>query len=244
MPLLFDFLRIPEALTAPDLRTLAFFGVRAAALSVTATADAAQLAERELTRLRQADIAAFLCFAPSAGHLPGGALETELQRLPRLLSLPRAVALGPLALDVREPAATYVLQRVLELGRDLQRPVLVQSRAAADGKEVRRLLALIRESAIPPPCILGLGLPRAALLLFRECGHAVALTLSRGMTGPELVDTVSRFGSDRVLLASAGGDFLGVPKAVALLEEAGLPSSVQRRVAFENALRLLGIEDL
>ncbi len=244
MHTLFDLLRLPETLTDHDLEILASFGVKGALLSLAATPEASQTAEREGARLRKGGITPFLSFGLSAGLLPGGALETELQRLPSLLSLPRALALGPLRARPTEPAMDYTLERMLGLAAELQRPVVVRSEPAAPAREVRRLLSMIRASTIAPERVLGVSLPSQTLLLFRECGHSIGVGLSPAMPGPRLIETLRRFGSERVLLVSEGGDFLGLPKAASLLEEAKLPGSVIRRVALENALRFFGIGEL
>jgi len=81
-------------------------------------------------------------------------------------------------------------------------------------------------------------------VLFRECGHCIGVGLSRATSGERLVETVRRFGSERLLLLGAGADFLSLPKAWAILEEAKLPGPVLRRVALENALRFFGIAEL
>ncbi len=241
---LFDLLRLPETLSDRDLEVLRSFGVKGALLSLAATPEAAKSAEHEASRLRRSGISAFVSFGLSGGLLPGGALEVELQRLPSLLSLPRAVALGPLGLRASEPASDYALERLLALATELNRPMVVRCEPNAPAREVRRLLALIRASRIPPERVLGVSLPAPTLLLFRECGHAIGVGLSAAMPDRRLVETVRRFGSERFLLLGEGGDFLGLPKALSLLEEAKLPSSVIRRVALENALRFFGIAEL
>jgi predicted metal-dependent TIM-barrel fold hydrolase len=241
---LFDLLRMPETLSDRDLEVLSSFGVKGALVPVGATPEAAQIAEREISRMRRGGIAPFVSFGLSGALLPGGALEVELQRLPSLLSLPRAVALGPLGLCAAEPATDYAVERMLDLAAELKRPVVVRSDASAAGREARRLLSMIRASRIPPERVLGVSLPAQTLVLFRECGHSVGVGLSPAMSSRRLIETVRRFGSERFLLLGEGGDFLGLPKALAILEEAKLPASVIRRVAFENALRFFGIEEL
>jgi predicted metal-dependent TIM-barrel fold hydrolase len=241
---LFDLLRLQETLTHHDLEILASFGVKGALVSVAARQEAAQTAERQSSRLRRGGITPFLSFGLSVGLLPGGALETELQRLPSLLSLPRAVALGPLRARPTEPAMDYALERMLGLATELHRPIVVRSEPSAPGREVRRLLSMIRASTIAPERVLGVSLPSQTLLLFRECGHSIGVGLSPAMPSQRLIETVQRFGSERFLLLGEGGDFLALPKALALLEEAKLPGSVIRRVALENALRFFGIEEL
>jgi predicted metal-dependent TIM-barrel fold hydrolase len=240
---LFDILRFPETLDENDLRILASFGVRAAILAQPAAADAVPVAGRELTRLRQAGITAFLSYSASSGILPGAALETELQRLPRLLSQPRAVALGPLRLQLGDPSAEYACERMLAQAVELRRPAIVRGEASRSPREIRRTLALVRASRIPPEKVLGLSLPAAGLPLFRESGHAVGIGLSRAMPGRRLVETVQRLGSERLLLVGEGADFLSLPKAASLLEEARLPAAVLRRVCFENARRFFGIAE-
>jgi predicted metal-dependent TIM-barrel fold hydrolase len=138
----------------------------------------------------------------------------------------------------------YALERMLGLATELHRPIVVRSEPSAPGREVRRLLSMIRASTIAPERVLGVSLPSQTLLLFRECGHSIGVGLSPAMPSQRLIETVQRFGSERFLLLGEGGDFLALPKALALLEEAKLPGSVIRRVALENALRFFGIEEL
>ena len=149
---------------------------------------------------------------------------------------------GPLGLRAADPGAEYALERLLALAAELLRPIVIRSEPTATGREVRRLLALVRASRCPPESVLGVSLPASALVLFRESGHAIGVGLSPASPGRRLVETVQRLGSERLLLVGAGGDFLSLPKAVALLEEAKLPASVLRRVALENALKFFGVE--
>ena len=240
---LFDLLRLPETLAEHDLAILASFGVRRAVLSLPATTEAGVTAKQETARLRRAGIVPFLSFGLSPGVLPGAALEAELQRLPGLLSLPRAIALGPLSLRTVEPGAEYAFERMLALAAELHRPIVIRSEPAATGREVRRLLALVRASRFPPENVLGVSLPASALVLFRECGHAIGVGQSRALPGRQLVETVQRLGSERLLLVGEGGDFLSLPKAAGLLEEGKLPAAVVRRVALENALKFFRIDE-
>lgn len=243
---LFDLLSAPEVLSAADLDTLAYFGVQAALIPLASTPEAEQRLATEGARLRRAGISPFFCVAPGAAATPGGLLETELQRLPRLLSIARSVALGPVELvgGGAGAAETYALERVVALATELRRPLIVRSAPRAEARSVRRLLSILRDGAIPPAQVLGLSLPRAAWVLFRECGHAIGLRLGSPVDGAALVETINRFGSERVLLFGEGSDFLALPKALGLLEAAAVPASVLRRVGFENALKFFGIAEL
>ena len=118
------------------------------------------------------------------------------------------VGLGPVGLSATLSGSgeSYALERVLELGRQLKRPVVVQSTPGADAKAVRKLLAVIRDSRIPAEQVLGLGLPKPALLLFREWGHVIGVALGPKLRDRALVETVNRFGSERLLLVGNGVD--------------------------------------
>ena len=78
-------------------------------------------------------------------------------------------------------------------------------------------------------------------------GHWAGLTVQVGeLTADRTVQLVRRVGSRRLLLGSdAGdrpGDLLGLPRAVHLLERAGLGASLVARLAHGNARRFLGVE--
>ncbi len=240
MQLLFDLLRFPETLGSRELEVLSSFGVKGAVVSSSESADA----DREVVRLRQAGIAPFLSFVPSSAALPGPALETELQRLPALLSLPRAVALGPLGVQPASMAREYAFERLLALAGELDRPVVIRGDPAGKDKEMRRVLSMVQASRVAPGRVLAVSMPAPTRTLFREYGYWVGAGLSPALPGPRLVQTVQRLGSERFLLLGEGADFLSLPKAAALLEEAKLPASVIKRVAFENAMRFFGIDEL
>ena len=54
-----------------------------------------------------------------------------------------------------------------ELAKELQRPVLVHAAATDDGRRLRRLLGIIRDSGVEPDRVLALQAPRAGLRLIR-----------------------------------------------------------------------------
>ena len=172
--------------------------------------------KEEIERLRRWEIASFAAVGWAAED-SAVALERGMRTLPGLFVNPRVVAVGPVAVG-RGSVGEFGLQRQIEIARDLQRPLLLEFHGDVSLREVRRVLAILREGELPAERALLLGLPRPAVQLAREVGHWVALTfahrfsLSRG-----LVETVNRLGSERILLGSGGPDFFAaLPKAASL----------------------------
>jgi predicted metal-dependent TIM-barrel fold hydrolase len=249
---LFDVQLQSAPLDEADLKRLRFFDVRGALvapeispfrLAADPLESSMQIEEKEVQRLRRAGLKAYASLALPDGIAVGGELEQGLQRLTPLIGDSRVVAVGPCV--TREGAAAeHVFSRHAELARELHRPFLAMAPARAQIREVRRLLSLLREAALPPERTLLLGLPWASLRLALEYGYSAVLSVSGArQSGAKLLELVSRLGGQRLLIGSGGGDFLSVPKAAAVLEEGKVPRSVRKRLLWSNAVEFLRIEE-
>jgi predicted metal-dependent TIM-barrel fold hydrolase len=203
----------------------------------------ASLAETEIPRLRRAGLRAFGALALSSTVSVGVELEQALHRLTPRLGDNGVVAVGPCRLG-EGVGAEHVFSRQAELARDLDRPLLATVAPRADIREVRRLLSLLRECRVVAERTLLFGLPWASLRLAIEYGYFTAITFV-GKRPPEskLLEVVSRFGGQRLVFGSGGGDFLALPKVAATLEEGAIPRSVRRRLLWGNAVELLRVAD-
>ncbi len=245
-----------EALRARDLTDLRFFGVAGALVPLPAgrpSSTAADLrrawedlAVGALGRMRQRGFAAFGALSVPPDRIPARGLEALLAELPDWLSRPRISAIGPVGAGSGSPREEEVLSRQLEMARELRVPVLLEVPPPRGPRQVRRAIALLQESALPPERVLVDGTDARTVRLLRAVGYVAVLSLSAG--GGEIdapLRIVRSLGPEGIAFAShAGdgtGDLLALPRAADRMARAGLSAAVIRRVCGRNALEVLGI---
>ncbi len=243
------------ALTARDVADVRFFGVRGALLPlagrgtpVTAAAlrrdwEALALA---VGRLRRGGLAAYGALSIPPGRIPARGTEALLVELPEWLSRRGVAAIGPIGPGSGTPREEELLSRQLELARELRRPVLVTVPAGETARAVRRTIAVLRESGVPPGTVLVDGVDAAGVRLLRAVGCCAVLSPTRGAASlVEVARLVRALGPEGIALASHAGDGLGdllaLPRAADRMARLGLSDAVIRRVCGRNALAALGI---
>jgi predicted metal-dependent TIM-barrel fold hydrolase len=256
-PPIFDAQLYPAALADDDLRDLAFFGVQGAVAVVGDDVPGREpeailgrfeaLVREDLPRLRRAGLAAFGALGLDPRRLPERGLEEILARLPALFSTARLVALGPIGLEAGGAEEEAAFLRQLEVAHDLGRPVIVRTPEREKLRITRRLLALLKESGLPPERVLVDAVTPKTIRLVRACGHAAGIVVHPArLRAEEAVELVRRMGSGALVLGSAAGagasDLLALPRTAMLLDRAGLSPQIVRRVLRDNALAFFGID--
>ena len=175
-------------------------------------------------------------------------MDDLLHRLPRYFDDPRVVALGELGLHEGGEREEELLARQLELSLALRKPVIVHAPGQAKLPVTRRLLAVLRESRLPPARVLVDHVTEETFLLVRACGHFAGLTLQPGLVEPDdAAQLLSRNGAEGVLLTSDIGegasDLLALPRAAEALRKAGLSEALARRALYEGPLSFLGLSE-
>ena len=238
-----------------DLQTLRFFGVQRALVvghfleepSVEALqAQMAELVSKQVRRLERSGIEATLALGVHPRSLPRRGLQAVLDLLPSAFDSRRVVALGEIGLHHGGPLEEAAVVEQLRLARRLRVPVLVHTPERDKERHTRRLLALLQEHGPRPERVLVDHVSSRTLPLVVGCGHWAGLTVQLGALKAERAAALAaRMGSERLVLNSdAGdrsGDLLALPRAVHLLQDAGLSERVVRRVAWENAGTFLGM---
>lgn len=256
-PAIFDAWIHPALLPDEDLRDLAWFGVEGAVAALgdeVRGSDAEELlaaceglVSRVPARLRAAGIAPFVALGIHPRWMPERGLERVLAELPAFFDKARVVAIGPVGLEAGGAAEEALLLRQIELAQRLQSRLVLRTPGAEKAKVTRRLLAILRESAIEPSRVLVGQVNEQTVRLVRACGHAACLSVGPlHLRAEEAVELVRRFGSTNLLLASeagaGAGDLVALPRTVHLLEQAGLAPEIVRRVSRSNALAFFGID--
>src|SRR5438132_11585976 len=152
-----------EGVSDADLTTLAWFGLRAA---VTCANDAGASSAAEVRRhwdglvtvqtdrLRAAGIRPWVALAVHPARIPWHGVDDLLHRLPRYFDDPKVVALGELGLHEGGNREEELLARQLRLAVSLRRPVIVHTPAREKLARTRRLLAILKSSALPAERVL------------------------------------------------------------------------------------------
>ena len=255
-PLLFDAHLHPETLSDLDLESLRAFGVeRAVALghhfpeptSRGLRAHFRDLLEVQLPRLERAGIRGYVALGVHPRAIPRRGLHDVLAGLPALFRGGRVVALGEIGFHRGGPDEEEAVVEQLELARRLSLRVVLHTPALDKERWTRRLLALVRTHGPVPGRVLVEHASARTVPLILARGHWAGLTVNVGeLTADRAVQLVRKVGSRRLTLGSdAGdrpGDLLGLPRAVHLLERAGLGRTLVAQLAFRNARRFFGVE--
>src|SRR2546430_1055867 len=200
----------------------------------------------QVERLRRAGTRPWVALAVPRARIPWHGLDDLLHRLPRYFDDPRVVALGELGLHEGGEREEELLTRQLELSLALRKPVIVHTPGPGKLAVTRRLLAVVRESHLPPERVLVDHVTEETFLLVRGCGHFAGLTLQPGLLEPaDAAQLLSRNGAEGVVLTSDIGegasDLLALPRAAEALRKAGLSDALARRALYEGPLSFLGL---
>jgi predicted metal-dependent TIM-barrel fold hydrolase len=243
-----------EGISAQDLGTLAFFGLKAA---VTCAGDAGaasaddvrkhwdDLVQIQTQRLKMAGIRPLVALALHPARIPWHGVGDLLHRLPHYFDDPRVVALGELGLHEGGEREEEILARQLELAAALRKPAIVHTPARDKLHRTRQLLAVLKASPLDPSQVMIDHVSEETFPLVRGFGCWAGLTVQPGgIEAQAAAALLSKHGAERIVLTSDIGegpaDLLALPKASEALRKAGLPADLCRRALAEGPLVFLG----
>lgn len=242
-----------DGITAQDLSTLAYFGLKAA---VTCARDAGAGSAAELLkhwdgqvqiqtqRLKSAGIRPMVALALHPARIPWHGVDDLLHKLPHYFDDPRVVALGELGLHEGTAREEDVFSRQLVIAARLRKPVIVHTPGREKLQRTKQLLALLKDSPLEPAQVLVDHVSAETFPLVRGFGCWTGLTLQPDLFDAEAAAAViSKHGAERIVLTSDIGegatDLLALPKAAEALREAGLSEELCRRALWEGPLDFL-----
>jgi predicted metal-dependent TIM-barrel fold hydrolase len=245
-----------DGISAQDLSTLAYFGLKAA---VTCARDAGsgsaeelrrhwdELVGKQAERLKQAGIRPLVALGLHPSRIPWHGVDELFHRLPHYFDDPKVVALGELGLHEGGPREDEILSRQLTLAARLRRPVIIHTPTREKLPRTRRILTLVRESPLEPSQVLIDHVSAETFPLVHGLGCWTGLTLQPdGFLPAAAASLVARHGAERIVLTSDIGegasDLLALPKAAEALHAAGLSTEVVRRLMSEGPLAFLACE--
>ena len=242
-----------DGISGEDLATLAYFGLKAAVTCARAAGAGSaeelrkhwdELVQIQTQRLKMAGIRPMVALGLHPARIPWHGVDDLLHRLPRYFDDPKVVALGELGLHDGTEREEDVFSRQLVLAARLRKPAIVHTPAKDKLARTRRLLALIKDSPLPPAQVLIDHVGEETFPLVRGLGCWAGLTIQPGGMDPKTAAAlISRHGAERLVLTSDIGegatDLLALPKAAEALQKAGLTDELCRRALSEGPLAFL-----
>lgn len=242
-----------DGISNQDLRSMAVFGLRAALVPARdAVCDSVKdylahfegLIHLQAKRLATAGVRPYAALGVHPARIPWHGLEEILAAIPRLAFAGRLVAIGQIGLEKGGPREEQVLERQLELARELGLPVIATTPERDKARLTRRLLAILRASGLAPESALVSHANAQTLRTIRECGFRAGLSVNpMRLAADEVASLVRAFGSEGIVLSSDCGDgvqdILALPHAASVMAGQGLSQVILRRVLAENAVAFL-----
>ncbi len=160
--------------------------------------------------------------------------------LPRYLGKESVVAVGEIGFDDCTPEEEKYFAVQIELAQAHDLPILVHTPHRDKKRGTERSLSLVREQRFPEERVLidhntEETLP---LVLQSGCWAAHSIYPHTKMDEDRMVALVQKYGSERILVNSAGdwgvSDSLKVPKTMARMRESGIPDPTLRAIFWEN----------
>ena len=253
--MLFDVHLRGAALPPRDVADIRYFGVlgalcpledRGAAATAAGLRSDWEALSQAVNRLRRAGLGAFAAVSVPPARIPARGTEALLAELPDWLSRRGVVAIGPTGPGSGTPREEELFSRQLEMARELRRPVLVAAPLQDPVRTIRRTVAAVRESGVPPERVLVDGADARTVRILRAVGYCAVLSLSTGRGALDVAARLVRsLGPEGIALASHAGDGMGdllaLPRAADRMARLGLSEAVIRRVCGRNALEALGL---
>lgn len=173
--------------------------------------------------------------------------ESVLDALPRFLVKEGVVAMGELGYDEQTKLEDKALRAQIELAKQFDLPIMIHTPHRDKRPGTRRTMDVLREHGFDPGrCVIDHN-NEETLREVLDQGFWCAFSIypNTKMGNERMVAIVETFGSERIIIDSACdwgvSDPLAVPKTARLMAQRGIDPVVIRKVAYENALAVYGL---
>jgi uncharacterized protein len=169
-----------------------------------------------------------------------------LDLLPRYLAKDRVVAVGEVGYDSMTPEEDFAFARQLELAVEHELPVLVHTPHRDKAAGTRRTLDVVKESALPPERVVvdHLNEVTVPLVIDSGCWMAFSIYPDTKMDPDRMVNILSKFGTDRMLVNSAADWGKSDPLRTKLTAESmlafGFTDADVEKVLWQNPIDFYG----
>ncbi|MEK6644077.1 MAG: TatD family hydrolase [Planctomycetota bacterium] len=208
-----------------------------------------QLTTVEPKRAAQFGIAHYCWLCINAKEAENVALSREVIKLiPEFLDLPNVLGIGEIGLNKNTPNESTIFCEHLDLAASHDELVLIHTPHLADKYQgTRMILDMLRnESRIRPERVCVDHVEEHTIKHVLDAGYWCGMTLYpiTKCTPQRAADMVEMFGSDRVLVNSAGdwgpSDPMAVPRLIQEMRLRGMSESVITKVVYENPRAFFG----
>jgi predicted metal-dependent TIM-barrel fold hydrolase len=173
--------------------------------------------------------------------------EAVMEVLPRFAVKEGVVAIGEIGYDERTPLEDKYLRLQIELAKALDQPIMVHTPHRDKKRGTSRTMDVLEEHGFGPArCVVDHNNEETVReVLDRGYFAAFSIYPHTKMGNERMTELVRQYGAERVIVDSACdwgiSDPLAVPKTAALMAERGIPAAAIRKVTYENALAIYGL---
>jgi predicted metal-dependent TIM-barrel fold hydrolase len=173
--------------------------------------------------------------------------EAVMDILPAFAGKEGVVAIGEIGYDDQTALEDHYLRAQIELARTLDLPIMIHT-PHRDKKHgtTRTMDVLIEHEFDPGRCIIDHNNEETVREVL-ERGFWAAFSIYPGtkMGNARMTELVRHYGPERIIVDSACdwgvSDPLAVPKTARMMIDRGIPAEVIRRVTYDNALAVYGL---
>jgi predicted metal-dependent TIM-barrel fold hydrolase len=173
--------------------------------------------------------------------------EAVMEILPSFAEKEGVVAIGEIGYDDQTALEDKYLRLQIELAKELDLPIMVHTPHRDKKQGTLRTLDVLREHGFDPGrCVIDHNNEETVEEVL-ERGFWTAFSIYPGtkMGNVRLADLVLRYGPDRIIVDSACdwgvSDPLAIPKTARLMIARGIPADHIRKVTYDNALAVYGL---
>jgi uncharacterized protein len=173
--------------------------------------------------------------------------EAVMEILPAFAGKEGVIAIGEIGYDDQTALEDKYFRAQIELAKDYDLPIMIHT-PHRDKKRgtVRTMDVLIEHKFDPSRCVIDHNNEETVRdVLDRGFWAAFSIYPGTKMGNARMTELVRQYGPDRIIVDSAcdwgASDPLAVPKTARMMVERGIPGEAIRKVTYENALAVYGL---
>ncbi len=173
--------------------------------------------------------------------------EAVMEILPAFAQKEGVIAIGEIGYDDQTALEDHYLRQQIELAKELDLPIMIHTPHRDKKRGTSRTLDVLTEHGFDPGrCVIDHNNEETVQeVLDRGFWAAFSIYPGTKMGNARMATLVQHYGSDRIIVDSACdwgvSDPLAVPKTARLMIERGIAMETIRKVTYENALAVYGL---
>jgi predicted metal-dependent TIM-barrel fold hydrolase len=173
--------------------------------------------------------------------------ESVMEILPAFAQKEGVVAIGEIGYDDQTAAEDKYFRQQIELAKEFDLPIMIHTPHRDKKRGTTRTMDVLREHGFDPSrCVIDHNNEETVQEVL-ERGFWAAFSIYPGtkMGNVRMAELVRQYGPDKIIVDSACdwgvSDALAVPKTARLMIERGIATETIRKVTYENALAVYGL---